>query len=139
MKTKITMIHNDFSKRFIKNENTEFAWVQVFLPLKQTSQSLINSQGSWLALQVASGTLAALLILVLVVVVGSKFFGQQEPPSLLQEPSISHLPRRQSSGSVDMESSPTLPPPPPSSVLYSCDGGELVGNKPGPQEAWSLT
>ena len=105
-------------------------------------------QGSWLALQVVGGTLAALLVLVIAVALGSRFFGQQGPAHLPYN--IFHLPpipsslqflRGENPGQDDdivSSSSSTLPPPPPSSILYSHDEGLPVACKPlKPQVAWN--
>ena len=125
---------------------------QVFMTSKENNPTF---QGSWLALQVAGGTFAALLVLVLAVALGSRFFGQQGPPRLPS--SLLQLPPVQSSLQVlqgqnpgvgnDLVSSSTdtslhppstsLPPPPPSSVLYSHDDELPVAYNPSkPQVAW---
>ena len=114
-------------------------------------------QGSWLALQVAGGTLVALLVLVLAVVVGSKFFGQQGPPhlpsSLFQLPprvksSLELLQGQKKKKKISSVSAPdvennlawsaTMPPPPPSSILYSHDDEHPVAyNPPKSHVAWN--
>ena len=106
-------------------------------------------QGSWLAIQVVGGTLAALLVLVIAIALGSRFFGQQGPPhlpsSIFQLPpvpsSLQFLRGQTPGGGSDLvsSSSSTLPPPPPSSILYSHDSDELpAACKPStPQVAWN--
>ena len=109
-------------------------------------------QGSWLALQVAGGTFAALLVLVLAVALGSRFFGQQGPPrlpsSLLQLPPVQsslQFLRGQNPGvgndlvsSSSTSGGTSIPPPPPSSILYTHDDELPAAYNPSkPQVAWN--